>query len=151
MRLISSTLEKLKRVLAENKDRRVSVVGTTCTGKTTIMKDIPEAVSLSDLGPPLTKEQKEYIMQTPWTPEIGETVAKLRGAKAVVAVGRPAFGTVIASNTELIVYMKIDDKLLRKRTDLRNVNFTDAEAMQIWLEEKIEESGLPVVVIQVEE
>lgn len=142
-----STLEELKRLLTSNNNKRITVIGTTCTGKTTIMKHIPEAVSLSDLCPPLTQEQVDYIMQTPWTRQIGETVAKLRGAKAVITAGKPAFGTVLASNTELIVYMKIDNQLLQKRTRLRNVNFADAKAMQGWIEEKIAESGLPVITV----
>lgn len=146
-----STLEELKRVLATNADKRITVIGTTCTGKTTIMKDIPEAVAMSELAPPLTKEQRDFMMQTPLTREISESVAQWIGEKSFVTPGKPAFGTVIAANTELIVYMKIGDELLRKRTGLRKVDFADAKTMQIWIEEKITQSGLPVITVPVVE
>lgn len=146
-----STAEELKKVLAANSDKRITVIATTCTGKTTIMKELPGVVALSELIPPLTAEQKAYIMQTPWTREIGETVWKWYGEKALITPGKPAFGTVLGSNTELVVYLKIDDTLLRKRTTLRNVQFSDAKAMQGWIEERIASSGLPVITVQMHE
>ena len=146
-----TTLAELQQVLSTHKEKRIAVIGTTCTGKTTILKEIPDGVALSDLAPALTKEQKAYIMQTPLTWEISETVATLVGKRAVLTAGKPAFGTVIASNTELIVYMKISDELLAKRAKLRNVQFSDAKTMQNWIEEKITESGLPCIEVEVKE
>lgn len=39
----STTLDILRSTLNKNKDKCISVIGTTCTGKTTFMKNIPEA------------------------------------------------------------------------------------------------------------
>jgi ABC-type phosphate/phosphonate transport system ATPase subunit len=51
---MNETLEKLKFVLDKNKDKRITVIGTTCTGKTTLLKNIPEGIEISKLAPPLT-------------------------------------------------------------------------------------------------
>ncbi len=143
------SIDLLKTFLKENKNKRIAVLGTTCVGKTTLMKDIPEAVSISKIAPPLTEEEKTELYKMPWTPEIGERMSYLRGEKAVIEAGRPAFGTVIPSNTELIVYLTINDEILRKRTEQRGVSFSDAKAMQEWIEKKIEESGLIVEIIDI--
>ena len=34
-----SNLEKLKQVFIDNKDKRICVLGTTCTGKTTLINE----------------------------------------------------------------------------------------------------------------
>jgi len=146
----NKTLDSLKTILDKNKDKCITIIGTTCTGKTTLMKDIAEAVSISELTSPLTGKEKEFVNKTPWTKEIGEKVFELKGKKAIVVPGHPAFGTVFASNSELLVYLQISDNLLKERVKQRNVNFSDAKAMQLWIEEKIKKSSLPVIVINIE-
>lgn len=143
------SINSLKNFLEENQDKRIVVIGTTCVGKTTLMKEITESVSISKIAPPLTEEEKAELYKTPWTPEIGERISYLRGERAVIEAGKPAFGTVIPSNTELIVYLTINDQILRKRTEQRGVSFSDAKAMQEWIERRIEESGLIVEIIDI--
>ena len=104
----------LKHILDGNKDKRVVVVGTTCTGETTFLKSISGCFDMDELVfPKLTKEEANYICQTPWTPEIGETMSGLTKERVAVKPGNSVFGTVVLG-CDLIVYLKISDGLLKK-------------------------------------
>lgn len=146
---MDKNLKQLKLVLGQNKNKRISVIGTTCVGKTTFLKNIPEGIEISKLAPPLTDEEKKFYYNAPLTKKNEEKRLDLRHRRALVKPGQPAFGTGIAQGTELIIYLTIDDNLLRKRTTSRNVNFRDAKIMQKFIEKSIKESELPVIEIQV--
>lgn len=146
-----SLVEELKSILSQNADKRITIIGTTCTGKSTLLKEIPEGVEMKDISPALTDEERAFTNQSPWTPEIGEKMFEIRGEKAKLEIGKPVFGTVIAKNTDLIIYLKIDDEVLRKRVNFRNGNFDDAKAMQEWIEQKITDSKLPTVILNIRE
>ncbi len=148
---MSNTLEQLKLILEENKDKCITVIGTTCVGKTTLLKNIPEGISISELAPPLNDEEKDFYYNAPLTKENEERRLYLRPRRAIVKPGQPAFGTGIAKDTELVVYLTIDDELLKKRTAMRNVDFNDAKIMQGFIEESIKNSNLPVIELEVTE
>jgi len=94
--------------------------------------------------PLLTKKEKKYVCQTPWTQNIGKTMTQLVKTKVKVQSGRPVFGTVVI-NSDLIIYLKISDKLLKERTKKRGVNFTDAKNMQRQIEQDIKTSRIPSI------
>ena len=52
---------------------------------------------------------------------------------------------------DLIIYLHISDELLKKRTDLRNVDFINAKNMQTEIEEEIEKSNIEVITLEVTE
>ena len=79
--------------------------------------------------PLLTDEEKKYVCQEPWTPEIGKTMDKLTRERVKIKPGQPVFGTVII-DCDLIIYLDISDELLLERTKNRNVNFEDAKKMK---------------------
>lgn len=138
-------LKSLKDLLEHHKDKRVIVVGTTCTGKSTFIKSIPSAHDMDELVfPLLSKEEADYVNQTPWTEEIGQTMTRLTKERVKVKPGEPVFGTVVL-DADLIIYLKNSDALLRERTQARGVNFEDAKNMQLQIEKEIKDSGLSVV------
>ena len=143
------TVKLLRDLFKENIDKCIAVIGPTCVGKTTMMKDFPEAVAISSISPPLTEIENQQVRQTPWTEEIGELVNTIKGKKAKIEPGRPAFGTVIPSNTQLIIYLTISDDLLKRRTEMRRVSFIDAKRMQKWIEKKIKESKLTTKIVNI--
>lgn len=146
---MDKTLEQLKLILEQNKDKKITVLGTTCVGKTTLLKSIPEGIEISKLAPRLTEEEKDFYYNAPLTKENEERRLDLRPRRANVMPGHPAFGTGIAKGTELIIYLKVDDELLKKRTELGNVDFKEAKIMQEFIEEEIKKSGLPVIEVEV--
>lgn len=137
--------EKLQELLDLHKDERVIVVGTTCTGKSTFLERISGSHDMDELVfPQLTQDETDYVNQTPWTPEIGRAMNKLVKEKVTVKPGEPVFGTIIL-DSDLIVYLKISDDLLRQRTAQRNAAFEDAKNMQRQIQLEIKTSKTPVI------
>ena len=149
MKLDYEYINELKRVIDSNKDKRICVVGTSCTGKTTYLEHAKNGLDMDKIIFPLmTDEEKEYVCQTPWTPEIGKTMDKLVKERIKIIPGQPVFGTVII-DCDLIVYLDISDELLLERTKSRNVNYQDAKNMKDSIEQDLEETSIPVVRIKV--
>lgn len=136
---------KLNVLLNQHKDKRVVVIGTTCTGKTTLLPRIPNAVDMdAELFPKLTAAESEYVCSTPWTEEIGTTMNNLAKHNVQVQKGSPVFGTIVL-DCDMIIYLSISDELLKERCSLRQVSFDDAKNIQQRIEQEIAASGLPKI------
>ncbi len=137
--------EQVAEILKTNTDKRVVIVGTTCTGKSTLLKKIIGAQDMDKLlFPKLTKAESDYVCSEPWTEDIGKTMVRLAREKVKVESGKPVFGTVVL-DCDLIIYLKINDDLLRERTKLRDVDFRDAKNMQNQIEKEVKESGIKTI------
>ena len=146
-----SNLEEIKQIFNNNKDKRICVLGTTCTGKSTLISKSNIGVDIdSEIYPNLTKEEIEYFDNTPWTIEVGNKMDELVRSRLNIKPGVPMFGTVLL-DCDLIVYLHINDELLLKRTKSRNVDFNNAKNMQQAIEEEIKNSNIPVITIEVKE
>lgn len=144
-----SEIEELVKIFNENNDKRICVLGTTCTGKTTLINNINIGVDMDkEIFPLLSKEETEYVCRTPWTKEIGKKMDELVKTKLSIKPGIPMFGTVLLG-CDLIVYLHIDDELLFERTKLRNTDFNNAKNMQQKIEEEIKNSNIPTITIEV--
>lgn len=125
-----SNIEQLIEIFEENRDKRICVLGTTCTGKTTLIKGTNIGLDMDEeIFPLLTQEETEYVCRTPWTQEIGNKMDELVRTKLSIKQGTPMFGTVLL-DCDLIVYLHINDDLLLERTKLRNTDFSNAKNMQ---------------------
>ena len=119
-------IEELNAIFNKHKNERVCVIGTICSGKTSLLKQIPNCIDVDDeLWSQLTKEEATFISQTPWTKEIGDEIDRLMYKKIKVKPGFHLFGTVIL-DCEAVVYLDIDDELLLEHCKKRGVDFTDA-------------------------
>ena len=144
-----SNIEELKQLFIDNKDKRICVFGTTCTGKTTLINESNMGVDMDEeIFPLLTEEETEYVCQTPWTEEIRNKMDELVRTRLSIKPGVPMFGTVLL-DCDLIVYLHITDELLLERTKSRNVDFNNAKNMQLKIEEEIKKSNIPSVYIEV--
>jgi thymidylate kinase len=141
-------IEQLKKIFEENKDKRICVLGTTCTGKTTLINKTNIGLDMDkEIFPLLTKEETDYVCQTPWTEEIGNKMDELVRTKLKIQPGTPMFGTVLL-DCDLIIYLHINDNLLQERTRLRNTDFNNAKNMQKKIEEEIKKSNIPTIIIE---
>lgn len=141
-------IEQLKTIFEENKDKRICVLGTTCTGKTTLINKTNIGLDMDkEIFPLLTQEETEYVCQTPWTEEIGNKMDELVRTKIKIQPGTPMFGTVLL-DCDLIIYLHINDELLKERTRLRNTDFNNAKNMQKKIEEEIKKSNIPTIIIE---
>jgi bifunctional DNA-binding transcriptional regulator/antitoxin component of YhaV-PrlF toxin-antitoxin module len=143
--------EQLEKILKEHKNERVCVVATTCTGKSTLLKQIPYANDMDDLiFPKLSKEERDYVCQKPWTKDIGKTMIRLVRERVHIKPGKPVFGTVVI-DSDYIVYLKASDELLRERSKKRRKDYTDSKNMQAQLEKEIKSSKIPYAEIYINE
>ena len=142
-------IEQLEKILEENKDKRICILGTSCTGKTTLIEQTGMGKDMDEeIFPLLTKEEEEYVCRTPWTKEIGNYMDNLVKTKLKIEPGIPLFGTVLL-DCDLIVYLHINDELLKERTEKRNVDFMNAKNMQKSIEEEIKNSNIKTITIEV--
>ena len=145
-----SNIEQLIEIFEENRDKRICVLGTTCTGKTTLIKGTNIGLDMDEeIFPLLTEEETEYVCRTPWTQEIGNKMDELVRTKLSINPGTPMFGTVLL-DCDLIVYLHINDDLLLERTKLRNTDFSNAKNMQQKIEEEIKKSNIPTMYVEVQ-
>ena len=146
-----SNIEELIQIFNDNKDKRICVLGTTCTGKSTLMNNANIGVDMDEeIFPLLTEEETEYVCRTPWTEEIGNKMDELVKTKLSIKPGNPMFGTVLL-DCDLIVYLHIDDELLLERTKSRNIDFNNAKNMQQKIEEEIRNANIPTITIEVKQ
>lgn len=146
---MEASSENLITIFNENRNKRICVLGTTCTGKTTLINDSNIGLDMDEeIFPLLTKEEIEYVCSSPWTEEIGEKMDELVRTKLSINPGTPMFGTVLI-DCDLIVYIHISDELLLERTKIRNVDFMNAKNMQNKIEDEIKNSGIDTIVLEV--
>lgn len=142
-------IDDLIEIFNNNKDKRICVLGTTCTGKTTILKESKIGLDMDEeIFPLLSEEETNYVCTTPWTEEIGAKMDELVRSRLVIKPGTPMFGTVLL-DCDLIVYLHISDELLYERTVLRNADFMNAKGMQIKIEEEIRRSNIDTITLEV--
>lgn len=142
-------IEKLEVIFNEYENKRICVIGTTCTGKSTLIKKLGKGLDMdSEIFPLLTKEETDYVCNNPWTEEIGKTMDNLVKTRLAIQKGSPLFGTVLL-DCDLIVYLHINDDLLAERTALRNAKFADAKNMQTKIEQEIKNSGIETITLEV--
>ncbi len=142
-------IDGLKTLLNTHKDKRILVIGTTCSGKSTLVAQIPGARDQDkEIFPKLTKAESDYVCQVPWTPDIGQTMTRLVRERIASEVGRPLFGTVTLP-CDLIILLRISDSLLRQRTEKRGADFVDAKNMQLQLEREVREGTIPWLDFQI--
>lgn len=142
--------EELLRIFKDNATKRICVLGTTCTGKSTLINELSYGMDMDEaIFPLLTEEETAYVCQTPWTEEIGQKMDELVRTRLTIAPGNPMFGTALL-DCDLIVYLHIDDTLLKERTTSRGVDFENAKNMQTKIEEEIEKSPIETIKIEVE-
>ncbi len=143
-------VKQLEEIFEKNKDKRILVIGTTCTGKTTFVEKIKNVNDMDKLiFPLLSKEEEKYVCSHPWTKDIGKTMTRLTKERIEIKKGVPLFGTVLL-DCDLIIYLKITDKLLKERCSMRKADFKNAKNMQKMILEEIEESHIPYIKIKIE-
>ena len=147
--MFEANIDNLTKIFSENSDKRICVLGTSCTGKTTLINESKIGLDMDEeIFPLLTEEENEYVCRTPWTEEIGQKMDELVRTKLSIRPGLPMFGTVLL-DCDLIVYLHISDELLLERTKSRNVDFINAKNMQQKIEEEIKNSNIETVFLEI--
>lgn len=146
---MEASIDNLVAIFNENSNKRICVLGTTCTGKTTLINESNIGLDMDkEIFPLLTQEETDYVCSTPWTEKIGNKMNELVRSKLSVKPGTPMFGTVLV-DCDLIIYLHISDELLFERTKLRNADFINAKNMKKKIENEIINSGIDTITLEV--
>lgn len=146
--LMDKTSLELLEIINNNSDKRIVVLGTTCTGKTTLINKLNIGRDMDkEIFPLLTKEETDYVCSSPWTEDIGKKMDELVRTKLKSEAGKPLFGTVLL-DCDLIIYLHINDELLKERVQKRNADFINAKNMQIKIENEIKNSNIKSITLE---
>lgn len=146
---------ELRKIFDENKEKRISVVGASCSGKSTLMRYFPEAVDMDDLlfgtddgktQPLLSPEERKFVSGT-WAPEVGEFMAKRAKELIQIEAGHPVFGTVVFPS-DLVIEITVPEEALQERIKNRSASLENVLSMKTQIEANIESSGIPRIVVE---
>lgn len=137
MKKMSIIQNELTKIFDRHHDKKICVLGTTCCGKSTLQSQFHEAVDMDEeLWPTLSKEEKSYICQKPWTNDIGIFTSNLVRERVSIKPGHPLFSLILL-DCDVIVYLGICDELLQKHCQKRNASFEDAKNVKYAIENTI--------------
>jgi len=146
------TIQKLRQIFDRNNNKRILVLGTMCAGKTTLIKSLPECLDQDEIcWALLPKELEEKLSKGSWTEEMIESWnMHVENATQIVEIeaGRPLFGGSMFKS-DIIVYLNINEKTLRERTKMRNVEYEMASNYNKKIKEMLKATDLPVIVIDI--
>lgn len=152
---IRPAVERLQTLLAQNCDKRICIVGTSCVGKTTLLDELPGVLDMDDLlfgniekgmEPLLNKEEIAYVCG-PWTPEVGKFMAQRAQELIEIEVGSPVIGTIVFP-ADVVIEITTPDDVLRERIQRRGMNENDVFAMKAQIESKIDQLGIERIVVK---
>lgn len=143
----------LSNLFNKYKNERILVLGTTCSGKSTLVEHFNDIDSVlkynnypdyllinardmdNELFPLITKEQTEYLCQSPWTGEICNLMHGLIENHIKTIPKKPLFGTDFI-DCDVAILIKLDPIILSKRCKLRDVNLESSIKMHSRIEEE---------------
>lgn len=142
-------IDEIKEAILKNNDKRICVVGTTCIGKTTLLKSFPFCCDMDELlFPLLTDKEEEIVCGSPWTEEIGQYMDSLAKERIKIEVGHPVFSTVLL-DSDLYIVLVAQEKVLKERTKLRGTDYESSLNMQNKIIKEIEKTNIPHIKIEV--
>lgn len=138
--MMDKVTRELEIIFDKHKNEKICVIGTTCCGKSTLIKKFPNAIDMDDIDI-TTEEEDEILNKIPWTEDIGKLHDNIIHERVIVKQGEPVFGTSIPE-CDIIVYLNIADDILQNHCSKRGVAFDDAKNMKKSIEEKIRVASL---------
>lgn len=148
-------VEKMKKLFADNIEKRICVVGSSCVGKSTLLHFLPEAIDMDDLlfgnkqkgiSPLLTQNEIDYVCGV-WTQEVGQFMTQKAHELIKIEAGHPVFGTIVFPS-DLVIEIAVPDNILRERIRRRNTDEKDVFNMKAQIESEIEKSGIEKIVVE---
>ena len=148
-------VEKIKKLFADNIEKKICVVGSSCVGKSTLLSYLPEAVDMDDLlfgskqkdiSPLLTQKEIDYVCGV-WTPEVGQFMTQKAHELIKIEAGHPIFGTIVFPS-DLVIEITVPDNILRERIRRRDTDEKDVFNMKAQIESEIEKSGIEKIVVE---
>ena len=145
-------VRQLTQLFKTHRDKRILVLGTTCAGKSTLVRNFPECLDQDDVcWELLPRELEKKLSGGPWTEDlVNAWNAHVENAIRIVEIepGRPLFaGSFFKS--DIIIYLNISEKTLRERTEKRGISYETASKYNDEIAEKLKSVDIPVIVINI--
>ena len=147
------TVQRLINIFDKYNNKRILVLGTTCVGKTTLIENyFPECIDQDKICWALLPiELEEKLSKGFWTEEMIKSWNEhVENATQIVEIepGRPLFGGSIFKS-DIIVYLNIDEEILRERTAKRGIAYETASKYNNEIKENLKTTDLPVIVVDI--
>ncbi len=127
---MSDIISSLNTIFDEHKDKRICVIGTTCSGKTTLTDNLEGSYDLDQLlVNTLSDEEKDFIFQNPLTEEASQFAFKLARERIKIEPGHPIFSIVLL-DCDVLVYLDITDDALLRHCTTRGETFEHAKKVK---------------------
>jgi len=143
-------IHRLRTIFAENADKRICVVGVSCTGKSTLLRDLPECVDGDSIvWDTLPEDVYEKLSRspTPWDEETLNTWKEWYiKADFDIKPGQPVI-SVWVEDCDLVVYLTLSESEYLKRVTMRGRNVKEMLKQRAELDKVVRECGLPVIVV----
>jgi hypothetical protein len=111
MRSQHDVVEDVTQIVANNREKRISVVGTFCCGKSCLANEVAEIRDMDHLVLPKLLEEEKAQLLRPWTPEVHGVMARLACKHVGIKPSEPVIGTVLL-DCDLVVLRRIFDGCL---------------------------------------
>jgi len=144
-------LKELRKIFAENFNKRICVVGASCVGKSALVRDLPECLDVDEIIwgslTPDIQEQLRVYEHSPWDDE----KAKIWNAhanfhKIKIKPGQPIFAADIL-DCDLLVYLEIDEETYASRSAKRRKSLEHVLQHKAEVEEAVKRSAIPIIVV----
>jgi len=154
MKTEQDIIRELRDIFDKYSDKRILVLGTTCAGKTTLLKHFPEGLDMDVvvMGT-LPEELQDRFRKAPrpFAQDLVEIWNKyLETAIQTVEIeaGHPLFAATVF-RSDIIVYLNISDETLRERTMKRNFKYELAEKYNNLFKDYLKITELPVIIVDI--
>ena len=105
--MMEASIDNLVAIFNQNSNKRICVLGTTCTGKTTLIDESNIGLDMDkEIFPLLSEEEIDYVCSSHWTQEIGNKMNELVRSKLSIKPEILMFGTVLL-DCDLIIYLNM--------------------------------------------
>ena len=128
-----SNIEELGKIFVDNKDKRICVLGTTCTGKTTLINESNVGVDMDEeIFPLLTDEENDDIKEIIKKELEQSKEFKIYNIKIIkMSYYYSVFFKIdVNNNIKINDYLKIEKKIKQQiRKKNKKIKFIDVESL----------------------
>ncbi len=139
--MMKEETKKIEKIINENKDKRILILGTKFSGKRTILNNLKIGTYYNDLLDDLILEKYGYVYITPQEKKALES-------KMIITKGIPLFSECLV-DCDLIIFLYINESLLKLRTTMNYMEATSAIAIQNNLKKELKNVSVPIIKIDV--
>ena len=148
-------LSELRSIFAQNSDKRISVVGASCIGKTTLLRNLHGCIDGDDIVWAQVPEEVKSKLKSapePWSEEtVGIFKSYARSVVFEIKAGQPVFNCGVFNSGELdcdlIVYLSLSDQKYIERVIKCGKDFETMLRHKAKVEREVRESKVPVITV----